>query len=136
MTPVWHGVAERLCSIGLVTILWLISFLQKKSLGAAFCLLEVRKSDGGQPSSLQMLVRSGPIYALAVICMIPRETLPAWLDHISQLLSLVMLLGVIANGIIGIITHSSLLDRVSKTVVFQIDLPGHIKPRIFGIRIM
>ena len=131
-----YGVVERYYAVGLMTVLWLISLLNKKSLGAVFCVLEIRTPNGDRPTLKQMLVRSAPAYSLVVICVFPAPPLPVSWDLVRLLLFLVMLLAILANGLVGVITHSSLLDRISKTLVLQLQLPDHAKPRIAGVRIV
>ncbi len=131
-----RSMAERVCFLGLATGLWLLCLICRKSVGSTFCLLEVRARDGGSPSVLQMLVRSAPIYVLAPMGTVPWALLPPWLRLGLGGLYVAILVGVLMNGVVGFLTGASVLDRWSKTVLLQITLPDHAKPRLFGIRIV
>jgi len=134
--PTRYSLMTRVYTLGLLTVLWLMCVLMKKSLGAMFCLLEIRRLDVGVPTLSQMVARSAPVYALSVLWVLPFGLLPVWGLAPWLLFLLLMIVAILVSGIVGIVTGSSLLDRFSKTVVLQLKLPDHAKPRIFGIRII
>jgi hypothetical protein len=127
---------KSLLLLGSLTILWLLCLLNRKSIGAVFCMLEIRGTDGARPTVKQMLLRSGPVYILAVALFFPSAGSALWLQPVKEVLGLSMLLALFTSGIIGLVTQSSMLDRLSNTVVLQLNLPDHAKPRVGGIRII
>lgn len=129
------GMRSRLWAVGFLTALWLLCVLKKKSIGAMFCLLEIRQRDGTAPTLRQMIARSGPIFLLAVLWCFPAAALPTEMTILWVLLLMTAVLTALVSGMVGIVSGSSLLDRLSQTVVLQLNLPDQAKPRIFGRRI-
>jgi hypothetical protein len=121
--------------IGLVTVYWLGCVLRKKSLGGAFCLLEVRRTDFLHPSLSVHILRTSPYYLLALFAYFPTAILPMAIN-VSRVLMLLPLLAVLAvNAVFLILTRRSLFDRWLEIVVLRLNLPDNLRPRIFGIRV-
>lgn len=129
------GVRGRLWAIGFLPALWLLCVLKKKSIGAMFCLLEIRQRDGTAPTLRQMVARSGPVFLLAILWCCPTADLPTEMTIFWALLLMTAILTAFVSGMVRIVSGSSLLDRLSQTVVLQLNLPDQAKPRIFGRRI-
>lgn len=127
------GVRSRLWAIGFLTALWLLCVVKKKSIGAMFCLLEIRQRDGTAPTLRQMVARSH--FLLAVLWCCPAADLPTEMAIFWALLLMTAILTALVSGMVGIVSGSSFLDRLSQTVVLQLNLPDQVKPRIFGRRI-
>lgn len=134
--PSHFGLEGRLWALGLLTVLWVIYIAKRKSVGAAFCLLEIRCMDGAIPGARQMVARSWPVVVCAVLWSFPAEVLPRWGVVLWLVTLLGFIVGVMLSGIVGIVSGSSLLDRLSKTMLLQLKLPEHAKPRVFGLRII
>ncbi len=121
--------------MGLLTALWLLYFLTKKSPGGAFCLLEIRAKDGNRPTLGQLLARSAFPYALGTMYLFPPTVLPTDTSILFSVL-LVLLIGMsLVIGIVTLIIGTSLIDRLSQTMVLELKLPDHLKPKAFTKRI-
>ena len=106
------------------------------SLGSLVCLLEIRAYDGSRPAIGRVLLRTIPIYALAVCTITPHGVLSAPLDLIRLSFLLILLFAAAVSACIAFFTNRSLLDRISKTEVLQLKLPHGEMPRVLGFRIM
>lgn len=130
------SVSGRVWAMVLLTALWLLCVRNRKSVGALVCMLEIRARDGATPTARQMVTRSAPGFVLAALLFFPSEIFPAWMVYIWLLSLFILLFAVLLNGVVGVVSGASLLDRLSKTIVMQVNLLDHAKPRIFGIRIV
>jgi len=136
LMPPGNVPSQRFWTMGFISALWLFCVVKKMSLGSLLCVLEIRSRTGDRPSLKQMLARSAPIYTSAVVMVFPIECLPRLLAIAWPLVFLLVALAVLANAVAAAITGLSFLDRLSKTVVLQVKLPDHMKPRLFGIRVV
>jgi len=125
----------RLLAVGGFTALWLFSLFRRLSLGALFCLLEIRTLDGARPSVSQVLIRTAPFYVAMVNSLVPVGLLPVSLDLFRMLALLSLLIAMIVSSGIALFTERSIFDHISKTVVLQLKLPDEAMPRVLGFRI-
>lgn len=136
-TPARLSSRASLYAIGVVTVLWLVGVLQKKSIGAAVCLMEVRTHAGGCPSRIQMVARTAPVYLLGISGLIfdAFPDFPLIFRIVQCFIWLGLFLATVTSSMFAFITGASLFDRISGTTLVQLSLPEHMKPRLFGIRI-
>ncbi|HEY0968594.1 MAG TPA: hypothetical protein VGD88_14475 [Opitutaceae bacterium] len=118
-----------------ITGFWLVWSLRRKSLGGAFCLLEIRSADFAPLLVGAYLVRTLPYYLLAFLACFPLGILPPSLAKVQLLFLIGLIVGLGVDAICLVLTRRSLLDRWTKTEVLRLNLPAHLRPRFFGIRI-
>lgn len=126
---------SRLWALGFIGALCLICVFKKKSLGSLVCLLEIRQQNGEAPTFRQMLLRSAPVFLLAVFWCFPIELLPTWVAFAWAPVLTALIFATVVSGSWGLVTGASLLDRFSKTMVLQLRLPDDAKPGAFGARV-
>ena len=130
------GLAREVWATSIMSIFWILYIVRGKSIGGAFCLLEIRTHEGHRSSRWQRLIRSTPGFSLPFAFVMPATGEPSAAGVLVVLLFFTLACAIVVSGIIGLVTGASLLDRLSKTVLLQLKLPDHAKPRVFGMRII
>lgn len=118
-----------------ITFFWLLCILRRKSVGGAFCLLEMKRTDFSALGRSVYLVRTLPFYLLALVGYFPTGILPpqAVMAQLGGLLLVASVL--VVDAAYTLLTRRSLFDRWLNTTVVRLNLPDHLRPRIFGIRV-
>ena len=134
--PGAQSTTVRLILLGLVTLYWLACALKRKSLGGTFCLLESRRQ-GFDPLSFRLcLLRSLHFYAASVIAYTPSSVLPSGAETVRAMLLFALAALFALDAIILVLTSRSVADRLFKVTVFRLNLPDHLRPKMFGQRIV
>jgi hypothetical protein len=133
-TPLGESRIRMLVLVG-VTVFWLVCVLRKKSLGAVFCLLEVKRADSSVLSIPVYFLWTLPFYLFALVGYFPLSVLPDGVAMMQPILLLLLTTALVVDALFLLVTRRSLSDRWLKIAVLRLNLPDHLRPRILGIRI-